>query len=479
MYETFYKLREKPFTLLPDPGFLYPSKQHRMAMTLLEYGLVNQAGFIVISGEIGAGKTTLIRQLLNNMGQEYTIGLITNTHRSFGELLQWILLAFNLDHKDMSKVEMHQRFVEFIIDEYAQNRHTVLIVDEAQNMDAETLEELRMLSNINADKDLSLQVVLSGQRELRETLRRPDLVQFAQRITVDYHLEPLSESDTAGYIRHRLQVAGGDPDTFTPRACAAIHRYSGGIPRLINLLCDISLVYGYADQKRRIDAKLVTDVAREKQQSGIFPVHAPAEVSEEDLADEREVAAAAAQQPPAEPVAPESAAAEERPDDAMSAQPAQAGTETLLADERGDNPAATTYRVQDYAAVEPYAQPAKKKLRLALCARGKSRRFLSELLEDYGFKIVDTFSPDDDLVAKLDPRLIDVLLIDALEDAQDSSPALNALLASWPRPVLYNDAINTRTSQLRGRKEALGRALTQRIYALADRHDRDPAAVNQ
>ena len=479
MYEAFYKLKEKPFTLLPDPGFLYPSKQHRMAMTLLEYGLMNQAGFTVISGEIGAGKTTLIRHLLNNMGQEYTIGLITNTHRSFGELLQWILLAFNIDHKDLTKVEMHQRFVEFIIDEYAQNRRTVLIVDEAQNMDAETLEELRMLSNINADKDLSLQVVLSGQRELRETLRRPDLVQFAQRITVDYHLEPLSESDTAGYIRHRLQVAGGDPDTFTPRACAAIHRYSNGIPRLINLLCDTALVYGYADQKTRIDAKLVADVAREKQQGGIFPMHVPAEASEEDLADEQEVAAAAAQQPPAEPATPEADAAEEHHDDSMSAQPGQADTETPLADERGDNPADTTYQAQDYAAVEPYAQQAKKKLRLAVCARGKSRRFLSELLEDYGFKIVDTFSPDDDLVAKLDPRLVDVLLIDALEDAQDTSPALNALLASWTGPVLYNDAIGTRTSQLRGRKEALGRALTQRIHTLADRRIPDPTAVNQ
>lgn len=301
MYETFYRLKEKPFTLLPDPGFLYPSKQHRMGLTLLEYSLMNQAGFTVISGEIGAGKTTLIRQLLNSMGREYTIGLITNTHRSFGELLQWILLAYGLDHKDTSKVEMYQRFVDFIIGEYAQNRRVVLIVDEAQNMDAETLEELRMLSNINADKDLSLQVVLCGQRELRETLRRPDLVQFAQRIAVDYHLDPLSAEDTAGYIRHRMQVAGGDPDTFTPRACAAIHRYSGGVPRLINLLCDTALVYGFADQKRRIDAKLVTDVAREKQEGGIFPVTVPAEVSEEDLADEREAATAQPAEPPAAP----------------------------------------------------------------------------------------------------------------------------------------------------------------------------------
>jgi general secretion pathway protein A len=215
MYRAFYKLSEKPFTRLPDPGFLYMSEKHRMAATLLEYGLMNQAGFTVISGDIGAGKTTLIRHLLDNMDRDHTVGLISNTHHSFGELLQWILLAFNLEHAGMTKVEMYQRFVDFIIDEYAHNRSTVLIVDEAQNMSAETLEELRMLSNVNADKDQALQVILVGQNELRDTLRRPDLVQFAQRISVDYHLQPLSEDETAHYIRHRLKVAGGRPDIFT------------------------------------------------------------------------------------------------------------------------------------------------------------------------------------------------------------------------------------------------------------------------
>jgi len=272
MYEAFYHLREKPFTLLPDPGFLYLSTRHRMALTMLEYGLMNQAGFTVISGDIGAGKTTLIRHMLNNMDQEHTVGLISNTHRSFGELLQWVLLAFNLEHRNMDKVEMYQRFIEFIIDEYAHNRRTVLIIDEAQNMEAETLEELRMLSNINADKDQTLQVILVGQRELRETLRSPELVQFAQRISVDYHLEPLSENDTAGYIRHRLEVAGGSPGIFTTAACKAVYHFTGGVPRLINLLCDTALVYGYAEQKQRINARLVADVAREKQQGGIFPV---------------------------------------------------------------------------------------------------------------------------------------------------------------------------------------------------------------
>ena len=276
MYETFYKLREKPFTLLPDPGFLFLSNKHRMALTLLEYGLMNQAGFTVISGDIGTGKTTLIRHLLDHMDREHTVGLISNTHRSFGELLQWILLAFNLEHTNLDKVGMYRRFVDFIIDEYAHNRRVVLIVDEAQNMSAETLEELRMLSNVNADKDQALQVILVGQRELRDTLRRPDLVQFAQRISVDYHLEPLSEEETVGYIRHRLEIAGGNPQLFEEDACRAVYRYSNGVPRLINLLCDTSLVYGYAEQQEQIDSALVTDVAREKQQGGIFPTFHPA-----------------------------------------------------------------------------------------------------------------------------------------------------------------------------------------------------------
>ncbi len=277
MYESFFNLREKPFTLLPDPGFLFLSDKHRMALTLLEYGLMNQAGFTVISGDIGTGKTTLIRHLLDNMDREHTVGLISNTHREFGELLQWILLAFDVEHKGMDKVEMYQRFIDFIIDEYAHNRRTVLIVDEAQNMAAETLEELRMLSNVNADKDQALQVILVGQRELRDTLRRPDLVQFAQRISVDYHLEPLSGEEVIGYIRHRVETAGGSPELFSEAACRAVHRFSGGVPRLINQLCDNALVYGYAEQLQQIDSQLVNDVAFEKQKGGIFPVYAEAE----------------------------------------------------------------------------------------------------------------------------------------------------------------------------------------------------------
>ncbi len=273
MYESFYGFREKPFSLLPDSGFLYLSSKHKMALTLLEYGLMSQAGFSVISGDIGTGKTTLIRKLLSQIGDDIRVGLISNTHQSFGELMQWVALAFEIPHAGKDKVQLYQQFIDFIINEYAKGRRTVLIVDEAQNMSAETLEELRMLSNINADKDQILQIILVGQRELRDTLRRPDLVQFAQRIAVDYHLEPLSSDETYEYIRHRCKTAGGNPDLFSDQACEAVFELTAGVPRLINTLCDTVLVYGYAEQRERVDAKLVQEVGQDKQLSGLFTVN--------------------------------------------------------------------------------------------------------------------------------------------------------------------------------------------------------------
>ncbi|MDQ1362961.1 MAG: ral secretion pathway protein [Pseudomonadota bacterium] len=271
MYEKFYGLTERPFSLLPDPDYLYLSPKHLRALTLLEYGMMNQAGFSVICGDTGAGKTTLIRRLLTELGEDTTVGLITNTHKSFGELLSWVLMAFGLDPENRNKAQMHQQLIGYLIEQYAQNRRTVLIVDEAQNMTADTLEELRMLSNINADKDQVLQVILAGQPALRETLRKPELMQFAQRIAVDYYLESLNRDETCEYIQHRLEVAGGDINTFTEAACHAIYRYSGGTPRLINLLCDTALVYGFAEQNRIIDAPLIEDVVREQHRNSILP----------------------------------------------------------------------------------------------------------------------------------------------------------------------------------------------------------------
>ncbi|MDH3513433.1 MAG: AAA family ATPase [Gammaproteobacteria bacterium] len=280
MYESFYGLKEKPFSLLPDPAFLYLSRQHEMAITLLEYSLENQAGFCVITGKAGTGKTTLLRRLLNQIGEDVSIGLITNTHHSFGELLRWILHSFSLDDSGSNRARQHQVFVDYLIGQYSKNRRTMLIIDEAQNMSPEALEELRMLSNINSEKDLLLQVILVGQPPLREVLRRPELEQFAQRVAVDYHLDPLNGEETCGYIRHRLLVAGGERELFTDDACKAVFVHSGGIPRLINLLCDLALVYAYAEHAAVITGELIEQIVSEREKHGVFPVFAvPPELS--------------------------------------------------------------------------------------------------------------------------------------------------------------------------------------------------------
>lgn len=271
MYQSYFALKEKPFSLLPDPAFLYPSRKHRMGLMMLEYGLINQATISVITGDIGSGKTTLIRKLLADMDADVTVGLITNTHRSFGELLQWVLVAFGIESDSQDKAHLYRAFIDFVIAEYGKGQRTVLIVDEAQNLDADTLEELRMLSNINADKDQVLQLILVGQPELRETLQQPGLAQFAQRIAVDFHLEPLAREDTHAYIAHRLRVAGGREGIFTSAACEQVHRYTRGVPRLINLLCDAAMVYAFADELGQIDAELIDQVAADKQQGGFFP----------------------------------------------------------------------------------------------------------------------------------------------------------------------------------------------------------------
>ena len=276
MYKSFYGLKENPFSLLPDPAYLYLSKQHEMAFTLLEYSLENQAGFCVITGKAGTGKTTLLRRLLNQIGDDVSVGLISNTHHSFGELLRWILHAYNLEDADKTRAQLHQVFVDYLIGQYAKNRRTMLIIDEAQNMSPEALEELRMLSNINSEKDLLVQVILVGQPPLREIFQRPELEQFAQRIAVDYHLDSLSREETHGYVHHRVIVAGGERELFSGDACDAVYTHSGGIPRLINLLCDLSLVYAYAGQAAVVTGELVEQVVSEHEKHGALPVFAKA-----------------------------------------------------------------------------------------------------------------------------------------------------------------------------------------------------------
>jgi type II secretory pathway predicted ATPase ExeA/outer membrane protein OmpA-like peptidoglycan-associated protein len=259
MYESFFKLRAKPFSLLPDPAFLYFSPAHREALTILEYGLLNEAGFTVLTGDIGVGKTTLLRCLLDRLDESFTVGLIANTHRSVDDLMEWVCSSFDIKAGSRADVGLYEAFIDFVIDQYAKGKRTLLIVDEAQNLCGEALEQLRLLSNINSGNDLVLQLILLGQPQLRDLLRRPELQQFVQRVAASYHLRTLDAEETERYILHRLAVVGGREAIFTSDACDAVFGYSKGVPRVINLLCDAALVYAYAAGSSSVTAEVVDE----------------------------------------------------------------------------------------------------------------------------------------------------------------------------------------------------------------------------
>jgi len=271
VYEQFYGLREKPFAILPDPAYLYLSAGHRSVLTMLRYSVMNRQGFTVITGEVGSGKTTLLNQLLSEMGEDVTVGLINFTQSDYEDVAEWIMMAYGLDYRGKSKAELYDEFVQFLIGQYAKNKRTVLIVDEAQNMGVRGLENIRMLSNVNAQKEYLLHLILVGQPELRDMLRRPDLRQLSQRVSVAYHLGRLSVSETNAYIRHRLSVAGGEPDLFTLHAVQLIEKASHGIPRVINSICDMALVYGFAEQKQEIDIDILRNVIEDRREMGLIP----------------------------------------------------------------------------------------------------------------------------------------------------------------------------------------------------------------
>ena len=271
MYESFFGLKEKPFSLLPDPDFLFMSSKHSLALSILEYSLAGQAGFCAITGDIGSGKTTLIRTLLRRIGRDVTLGLISNTHSGLTDITAWALAAFGRGTNAQSDAEIYQELMHFLIGEYGAGRRCVLIVDEAQNLTVEALEELRLLSNINSDKDLLLQIILVGQPELLVKLKSPELAQFAQRISISYHLTPLSYMDTRRYVRHRLQIAGADRPIFSDAAIGAVQYFSGGVPRVVNAICDMSMVYGLADNKTDVDLDVVLRVITDRQASGVSP----------------------------------------------------------------------------------------------------------------------------------------------------------------------------------------------------------------
>ena len=268
MYEAFYGLKEQPFSIQPDPEFLYFGRRHTYAYAMMEFGIKSRAGFMVVSGEIGCGKTTLIRHLLNNLASDVTVGLVYNTHKEIPNLLEWIMLALGLPYEGVSKVALFDAFQRFLIEQYGLGKGVLLIIDEAHNLSPDALESLRMLSNINADKDQLLQVMLVGQPQLKDMLIRPDLLQFSQRVEVDFHLKPFAESDVPNYIQHRLTIAGRKTPLFTPEACFRIAKASQGVPRRINILCNTALVYGFSAGAELIDLELVEEVLSDKAEFG-------------------------------------------------------------------------------------------------------------------------------------------------------------------------------------------------------------------
>ena len=271
MYEAFYGFREKPFNALPDPDFLYLSKKHEMALTYLDYGLSSQSGFMVLTGEVGAGKTTLLNYLLRNLASDSShVALIFQTNIQPLELLEAMLAEWGLPYEGKGRIQMYELLNNYLLECYRQQQPVVLILDEAQNLPFETLEEVRMISNLNDEKVPLVHIILSGQPDLKDKLNSPRLTQLRQRITVHYHLEPLDSNETTVYIQHRLKSAGSeDLNIFTPEAVQAIFENSNGIPRVVNLICDLALVYGFAEQKRKIGKDIVELVLQDRRKMGL------------------------------------------------------------------------------------------------------------------------------------------------------------------------------------------------------------------
>ncbi|MCV2863306.1 AAA family ATPase [Defluviimonas sp. WL0075] len=260
-YLDFFGFRERPFTLVPDPDFLYWSPQHRRAYSVLEFGIMSRAPITLVTGGVGCGKTTLLRELLRQFESRATVGLISNAQGGRGELIQWVLNALGVRF-DPSEgyVQMFQRLQDFLIEEYAAGRRAVLIFDEAQNLSRESLEELRMLTNINTGKDEVIQLVLVGQPELREMVLDPALRQLAQRIAASFHLKPLDEEGAGELIAHRLISAGGTGKEITHQAIRRIFAVTHGVPRLMNQLCDMALLYAWTTDNHRVDEHVVQSV---------------------------------------------------------------------------------------------------------------------------------------------------------------------------------------------------------------------------
>jgi len=277
MYEDFYGLSERPFNLLPDPDFLYLSPQHKLARAYLEYGIHERAGFVVLTGEVGTGKTTLIKSLLRSRESNQRLGVLYQTSVGAEDLLELLLREFEVRGHHTTRTARLAAFNQFLLTAYNRGEHVVLLVDEAQNLGPEALEELRLLSNLQTEKQPLLQVILVGQPGLRDRLRHPALRQLAQRVAVHYHLSPLSQPETKEYVNFRLARAGGS-GIFTESALDRLYEYTRGVPRRLNAWCDLALVAGFAEGRQDIDGEFIDTViaAQGGSLEGLEEAEAPA-----------------------------------------------------------------------------------------------------------------------------------------------------------------------------------------------------------
>ena len=264
MYLDHYGLTESPFDITPNPRFLFYSAKHREAFNHLLYGIRERKGFVQLTGEVGAGKTTLCRALLEQLDDHYATALILNPVMSAGELVKAVAIEFGLPVNGLDRLDTLSVINQFLLQQVERGKDTVLIIDEAQDLTDDLLEQVRLLSNLETDNRKLLQIVLLGQPELRARLNNPRLRQLRQRITVRYHLQPLSRSEVDQYVRHRLHCSGanGTP-CFTRPALWRVYRYSQGIPRLVNAVCDKALLAGFVHQREQIDFRLVGQAIRE------------------------------------------------------------------------------------------------------------------------------------------------------------------------------------------------------------------------
>ena len=267
LYTGFFGFSERPFSLVPDPSLLYWSKQHTRAYSVLEFGILSSAPVTLVTGEIGAGKTTLIQALLHNLTDDVQVALVSNAQGDRGELLQWVLHALDVRFEETDGyVALFRRLQDHLLETYAAGRRVILIFDEAQNLSRAGLEELRMLTNINSNKDVLVQLVLVGQPELRKMIQHPGMQQLAQRIAASFHLSGMDRDTVQAYIRHRLEAVGGTGAEFTDDAVEIIHRETRGVPRLVNQLCEFALLYAWSSEVKLIDSSVLADVLKD----GVF-----------------------------------------------------------------------------------------------------------------------------------------------------------------------------------------------------------------